>query len=336
MFELPETAIRVTKELLLSKNSEETYMSTYLGLPVKQGLQISPLRKDRRPTVSFYRNKRGDLIYHDFGNGFHGNFISVVMEIYKCNYSKALNIIGKDFGLTAAGDAPTRKIIISDVVYEEKPDTTISIENQTFLPAELEWWKSFNITLEILKKFRVYSCKNVFLNGFYFSSSSPTNPTYGYYFGKKGINEIWKIYFPRKHNYRFLSNVDKRLLQGTKQLPDSGNVLVITKSMKDVMCFYSYGISAIAPGSENSFISDSQLQKLKQRFKYIIVFYDNDLPGIAGMKRIKKEFPELIYYFLPRRYKVKDFTDFRKKYGHEKTKDLLFTELKHLNEVVDN
>ena len=96
------------------------------------------------------------------------------------------------------------------------------------------------------------------------------------------------------------------------------------------MCLYNYNIPSIAPGSETSFISDSQLSRLKQRFKKIIVFYDNDIPGINGMRKIKKLHPELIYYFLPRKYNVKDFTDFRKKYGDTKTKNLIDNELNKL------
>lgn len=337
MFELPDITDRITKEFLLSKHSEETYMSTYLGLPIKKGLQISPLRKDRRPTVSFYRNKNGDLIYHDFGNGFHGNFITVVMEIYQCDYSKALRIIGKDFGFISSTKTEKKKIIISDIVYEEKTETTLSIEYQPFSKSELDWWNTYGITENILKKFKVYSCKNVFLNNFYFTSSSTTNPIYGYYFGKRNYNEIWKIYFPKKYNYRFLSNCNKQLIQGSKQLPNYGDLLVITKSLKDVMCLYNYNIPSIAPGSETSFISDNQLSRLKQRFEKIIVFYDNDIPGISGMRKIKKSHPELIYYFLPRKYNVKDFTDFRKKYGDTKTKNLIDNELNKLqNEVVKN
>ena len=97
-FEIPRTELKITKEFLLSKNSEETYMSTYLGIPVKKGLLISPLRDDHKPTASFYRSKKsGDLIFHDFGTGFHGNFIGVVMELNHCSYWKALQIIAEDF-----------------------------------------------------------------------------------------------------------------------------------------------------------------------------------------------------------------------------------------------
>ena len=46
---------KITKEFLLSKNNEETYMTYYLGIPVKKGLFKSPLRSDSHVTCSFFR-----------------------------------------------------------------------------------------------------------------------------------------------------------------------------------------------------------------------------------------------------------------------------------------
>ena len=55
-------------------------------------------------------------------------------------------------------------------------------------------------------------------------------------------------------------------------LPKSGgDYVVITKSLKDVMLLYEFNIPAIAPNSETLFISDKQLEKLKSKFKNIIV-----------------------------------------------------------------
>lgn len=58
--------IRVTKEMILSKVSEEQLMEHYLGIPVRKGLFKSPLRQDNNPTCAFYRNASGDLIFKDF------------------------------------------------------------------------------------------------------------------------------------------------------------------------------------------------------------------------------------------------------------------------------
>ena len=323
-FIIPSSEPKITKEYLLSKNSEETYMSTYLGIPVKQGLQISPLRTDHKPTASFHRNKNGQLMFHDFGTGFHEDFIGVVMEIYKCTYNQALQIIAEDFNLIPKNnDRVSPKLKISNVILEEKPSTQIQITDKPFSKSELSWWKSFGISQQTLKKFKVHSCDSVFLNGNYFGSSTSKSSMFGYYCGTKNGEELWRIYMPQRKTYRFLSNTGKNFIQGSKQLPDTGDLLVITKSMKDVMALYEFGIPAIAPCSEVLFISKQQLKKLKERFKHIIVMYDNDLPGIEGMRKIKKQYPELKFFWIPRKYKAKDTSDFIKKYGVYKTKEYI-------------
>lgn len=316
---------KINKDFLLSYNNEETYMSFYLGIPIKKGLFCSPLRKDNTPTCSFYRNKQGELIFKDFNGSFYGNFISVVMYKYSLSYWEALRTIANDFNLIKTpGYKKHQGTVRENIKRFEAPETAlIRVEIQDFKPKELDWWASYGINEKILKKFNVYSCKNIFLNGNYFMVSTDGCPAYGYYGGKEDNVELWRIYFPKKKQYRFLTNWKAKQIQGFKQLPKSGKLLVITKSMKDVMCLYSLGIKAIAPNSENLFITDKVLEDLKKRFTYIVVFYDNDLPGISNMCKIKKEHPDLTFLWIPRKYKAKDISDFRKEYGEKKTKQFI-------------
>lgn len=93
--------------------------------------------------------------------------------------------------------------------------------------------------------------------------------------------------------------------------------------MKDVMCLYEYGITAIAPCSENIFVTDSQYQRLKAKFKYIFLLYDSDLPGIRASVKIHKQYSELNILFIPKSSGCKDFSDYRKTYGHKKTLELV-------------
>ena len=329
-FEIPRTEPKITKEFLLSKNSEETYMSTYLGIPVKRGLLVSPLRNDHRPTASFYRSKKsGDLIFHDFGTGFHGNFIGVVMEINHCTYWRALQIIAEDFHFVdKVTERPQVKVRITETKIDEKPDTLIQIEDRPFTEKELQWWKDFGITERTLKRYKVHSCNSVFLNGNYFCSPSSRSFAFGYYGGMKNGMQLWRIYFPQKKQFRFLSNWDKHIIQGSKQLPDTGEFLCITKSLKDVMLLHELGIPAIAPCSELLFLSDAQLERIKTRFKKIVCLYDNDLPGVTNLRKIRRAHPELDYFIIPRRYKAKDASDLCKLYGFEKTKECA-EKLKH-------
>ena len=155
---------RITKEYLLSKHSEEVYMSYYLEIPVKKGLFRSPLRKDKSPTCSFYRNKRGELIFKDFNGSFYGNFIAVVMYKYGLNYYSAINQIAIDFGFIKGKTAKVKKIPEVEK-FVDNGTSDIKVEIKEYSKKELDWWNSFGITPNILNKFKVFSCKNIFLKG---------------------------------------------------------------------------------------------------------------------------------------------------------------------------
>lgn len=315
MFNLEPAEQRITKELLLNRNSEETYMEHYLGIPVKKGLFKSPLRKDSKPTASFFRNKKGDLIFHDFRGDFHGNFISVVMELFECSYYKAMKIIANDFKIANYKNYEVHesKIEYSGVDFKETQSTAIiQIEKKEFSQKELDWWDSFGISKTTLNKYKVVSCSSVFLNGQYFTSSSEKSPIFGYYGGKKDGIELWRIYMPTKRTFRFLSNWSSTIIQGSKQLIESGNHCILSKSLKDTMLLNEFGFISCAPNAESVTITKSQFDKLSQKYnENIIIFFDNDLAGVQGSHRYKKQF-NCRCIFIKRKY-AKDISDLYKK-----------------------
>lgn len=325
---------KITKDLILSKYSEEQIMEFYLHIPIKKGLVRSPLRVDKEPTCSFYRNKSGELIFKDFATGQHLNIFGVVQTLFRCSYVEALKIIANDFHIVKSESIPQNigKINKNPTKINDKEMSKIQITAQPFSDLELKWWKKYGITLDILNKFRVYSCKYLFLNNHILAESKQHCPIYGYYGGKYQSNELWRCYFPKRTSFRFITNWPSKKIQGYEQLPKTGKLLVITKSMKDVMCLYSMGITAIAPNSETQFVQESVLADLKKRFKYIIVLFDNDYTGISFMNKIKHSNPTLVYTWIPRKFYAKDISDFYKKYGRKKTLNLIKTFILWLKE----
>lgn len=98
------------------------------------------------------------------------------------------------------------------------------------------------------------------------------------------------------------------------------------------MCFYEFNINAVSPSSESTFCSEKQIKEFKNRFKHIIVMYDQDKAGKHNMYKIRLKYPELDYFVIPSYLKAKDFSDLRKIYGEEKTKKLLNKCLKYFKE----
>ena len=329
---------KITKELILSRFSEEQLMEYYLHLPVKKGLFRSPLRRDKQPTCSFYRNKSGTLIFKDFATGQHLNIFDVVQSIFRCGYFESLRIIANDFGIVRDNTLHKNpgKINLNPIKIKDKEISKIQIEVQEFTDSELKWWGKYGISKDILKHFDVYSCKHVFLNDQLFAKSQQHCPIFGYYGKKYQGLELWRCYFPKRTSFRFITNWPSKKIQGYDQLPKKGKLLVITKSMKDSMCLYSCGITACAPNSENLFISDKVLEDLKSRFKNIVVLYDNDRPGLYNMAKIRREHPELTYVFIPKRYGSKDISDFYKDHGRKETLNLIKTFILWLKEHRQN
>lgn len=329
---------KITKELILSRFSEEQLMEYYLHTPVKKGLFRSPLRRDKQPTCSFYRNKSGTLIFKDFATGQHLNVFDVVQSIFRCDYFEALRIIANDFGIVRdnALHKNPGKINLNPIKIKDKEISKIQIEIQEFTDKELKWWGRYGITRDILRRFDVYSCKHVFLNDQLFAESQQHCPIFGYYGKKYQGLELWRCYFPKRTSFRFITNWPSKKIQGYDQLPKKGKLLVITKSMKDSMCLYSCGITACAPNSENLFISDKVLEDLKSRFENIVVFYDNDRPGLYNMAKIRREHPELTYIFIPKKYGSKDISDFYKDHGRKETLNLIKTFILWLKEHRQN
>lgn len=329
---------KITKELILSRFSEEQLMEYYLHIPVKKGLFRSPLRRDKQPTCSFYRNKSGTLIFKDFATGQHLNVFDVVQSIFRCDYFESLRIIANDFGIVRDNTLHKNpgKINLNPIKIKDKEISKIQIEVQEFTDSELKWWGKYGISKDILKRFDVYSCKHVFLNDQLFAESQQHCPIFGYYGKKYQGLELWRCYFPKRTSFRFITNWPSKKIQGYDQLPKKGKLLVITKSMKDSMCLYSCGITACAPNSENLFIPDKVLEDLKNRFENIVVLYDNDRPGLYNMAKIRKEHPELTYVFIPKRYGSKDISDFYKDHGRKETLNLIKTFILWLKEHRQN
>ena len=312
---------KITKDFILSKVNQESIMQYYTGSDVtSKKLVTSCLRNDNHVTVGFYKSKSGILYMHDFATNEHIDCWNLVKRLYNCNYYEALKIIAQDFNLISSNVVKSKSPKIVESL-KETESAKIQVQIKKYTEKELEWWNKFGISKKLLKKYHVFSLQHVFLNGELKFTSSEQCPIYGYYFGKdKNGIEKWKCYFPLKTEYRFLNNLSKKVLQGYHQLPKTGDLLVITKSMKDVVALYGFGIAAVSPNSETLFIEDKKLEEFKQRFKHILVLYDNDRPGKHNMWLIRKQHPELNYFYLPF-YLSKDFTDSIKLVGVDNMKE---------------
>jgi len=98
-------------------------------------------------------------------------------------------------------------------------------------------------------------------------------------------------------------------VEGYSQLPSGGNTLILTKSLKDIICFHNIGISAISLQGENNTFKPELYKELKERFKRIIVFYDNDETGKQAALKITNQYNDIKSISIPEEYGTKDYSD---------------------------
>lgn len=304
----------VTLDNILSKVTEYDIYSAYIGNFKVGMIYNSPFRKDKNPSFGCYYSRTSkQLMFKDHGTGECGNVIKFVSLITGLvNYNDILNDIVKKLKITNSTQ------LVSSKQYIPPTETVIGIVRQDFTPTDINYWAQFNISTDTLKKFNVSSIRYYLCNGIVKGIYKDNNPMYAY-----KVYNNFKIYRPLADKYtKWRNNLTENDIQGFKQLPKSGDILIITKSMKDVMCLYEMGIPAISPSSESTFIPEKALNQLKKRFKRIIILFDRDVAGVKYLRKMSLK-TGLEGLLVHKKFKAKDISDAIKLNGFNKIKNWL-------------
>lgn len=323
----------ITKEEILSKISEIDIIEFYLNIKLKYNTCIkSPFRESNSENFSFKIYPDYSVLAKDWVSGVNYDCFNIVQKLYNCNFTESLRIIASDFNIKYDNNynKSEKSIFVNNTKDElntkfliDKQKTIITIQNQAFTISDISYWEQYSISLSTLVKFDVFSCKYVWLNGNLIKSYSNNNPTYAYRFTKyKQFS--YKIYSPMNNNkkYKWLFNGTKEDIEGFDQLPLFGELLIITKSLKDVMVLHELGFYSISLQGEGNKLENDVYENISKRFSKIIVLYDNDSAGINGSNLLSKKY-ELQQIFIPKESDCKDISDYMLLFGKEKSKELI-------------
>lgn len=320
-----KSPVNLTLDYILSKVTEYDIYTHYIGQFKVGAIYNSPFRKDKNPSFGIYYSKRTkQLLFKDHGTGECGNVVKFVSLITGLtNYNDILKDIVNKLNIT------TETKLDSSKQYIPSSETIIGVVRQNFTTTDINYWSQFHISKETLKKFNVNSIKYYLCNGIVKGIYKPENPMYAY-----KVYNNFKIYRPLADKYtKWRNNLTEYDIQGYAQLPKKGNLLFITKSLKDVMCLHEMGYYAISPSSESTFIPSEILKDLKKRFKKIILIYDRDKAGFINARKIIKKY-ELDFLFINKRFYSKDISDAIKNNSFEEIKNWLEKELSKQNYVI--
>lgn len=295
---------------------------------------ISDLRNDDIKPSCCIAQIRGDLMYTDFGTNQTFRCIDFVMKKFGLTYSEALVQINNDFGLGLGYNIIPKKSeklnktgkLNPIIKVEEKLPTIIKKKSREFTKQDLIYWNQFYWTEQMLVDSGTQSISHFWINDQMFTiNENELAFSYEYYWHNGRMQR--KLYFPTREKFKWISNVDNTIVQLVDVAPKQGDILFITSSKKDAGIFWRMQIDnlfpnivihGVAPNNEGSFVPDKWFNKMKDRWKTIIIWYNNDWkkkdnPGVINAKKYAEKY-QIPYYYNPDG-NPKDPSDFVKEFG---------------------
>jgi hypothetical protein len=330
MFDPKDAYCRVTLDEILKKVSERQLWMYYCrNFDGTDKPFLSELYNDKNPDCRIFKNSYDNkLLYKDFGDGGKVyDIVQYVMVKYGCTFRECIDIIANDFNIRKSRIIVNRAIKVSSVdeLLVMAPKTKIDIVSQPFTIADYNYWNQYHIPLELLDEYNVFSAKYIHLykgDRVITFAYAKSNPIYAYRFVDEETREYnYKVYRPLEPDkrYKWMFSGKAVDIEGYDQLRLSGDLLILTKSLKDCMVYRLLGYDAISLQGETNKLSNDIVNKIRRRFDRILVNYDNDEEGVRGSIRLREEHG-FKYFFVD---ETKDVSDYVKKYGLENTKRMI-------------
>lgn len=305
------------EEMILQHLDEYTLFCHYLEFEPEIRLNyISPLREgDETPSFGIFpcRKTNREYFWKDSGGlGDSGDIFKLVKLMY--GYKSRLEVLSRvlsDFNL-GPGVEKREKVISKSPTL--RSDADIRIISRQFKNEDLDWWKQWNVSREILEQYRTSALQC------YWLTPDQRIPAYAppISFVYRVFNR-YQLYFPLKpKGKKFRNDLKEEHVMGYEQLTYKTDTLIITKSYKDVMCLRSFGYDALSPRSENTPMPANFFEWADSKYKRKLVLFDND------MKHRGEWYPyDKIY--VPAETGSKDISDFTRDYSPQAAAELLKT-----------
>ena len=304
----------------LSDVPSEWIFEHYLNLSEKligQDVKMfSVFKTEKTPSMFVYfKVENNQYRFKDFSSGKQGDKVTLIMELFNLTYQQAINKICSDYERYLKDNSYHS---VKEYTVEEKFKVT-DYEMRHWTNLDAAYWTKFKISSKLLDYYnvaplsyftmgKINTGENIVFKG---------NHIYGYF---KDDGTLYKIYMPKNTDKKFIKV--QNYIQGSEQLTLDKQFLVITSSLKDLMCFTKLGYKnaeSIAPDSENSMIPETTIKKLKKKYENICVLFDNDEAGKEAAEKYKERYG-FNYVILNL---SKDLSDSVKDHGIQKVKEEL-------------
>lgn len=250
-----------------------------IGVP-----RSSPFRQDKNPSFVIQQSEKGNLYWADYGYSEQLYFdgIGLAMEIYEVSRTEAINAL-------------YNQIVLKNnynVDLSRKPKKVIKVpyefEQGNLRDWELYYWYKHLVSSKVLEALNIHSLRGLYRDNYLITASRKGDPSFIYLWEED--DEAFKSYNPLDPKGRkFRGQKNGRWVQGWEALPQKGEHLFITSSMKDVAVLRAFGLLACAPQSEtNRKIILDKAKEINERFENVFILYDNDVAGRDSARLLSK------------------------------------------------
>lgn len=262
---------------------ELTNVDLDIGRPIS-----SPLRDDDdTPSFSLFiptkiKDPRPEEVWwRDFARG-SGSVFQFVKEFAAYNYNLDLETrkdIVKfldrelELGIFNSSFKPRKRRIVD---YEKaKESKEILFKSREFTRMDLFWWIGYGIDKELLVSHDVRSVINLLDENY---TVKHTFGSYDLAFAYV-IQDKVKLYCPSSVAFKWRNTCPSDYVIGAQQC-ERRDILIITKSMKDVLVFKSLmNCDAISPQAEGVTLPSEAIKAIKDRYTYVFIVMDYDEAG---------------------------------------------------------
>jgi len=284
----------ISKESILELvTQEEIFGIIFKPMPEEFDFVVSPIRKDKTAGCWFeYHGEK--LRFKDFANP--GVYKGIKLSNMDCfdmvqvyfnlpNFYLTLEFIhdalikGKEFSKPVVAK--------KQVSIEEKPKVKLLIESRSFNALDGQYWSQYEIEKKHLIEDKVFPMKR-----FYALNTKKGNIVADCFDIAYSYNDFAesrkKFYFPKREGARrFITNCTRNDVGGVKSLLTYGKELIITKAYKDYRVLKNNGKNVVWFQNEGMIPKDEIMQSLISNFQSVIVWYDNDQPGITASEKVR-------------------------------------------------
>lgn len=280
----------VSLDDILSRVTEADILSFYLGINEVPCIINSPLRQDKRPSFGFYSPDGKKIYYTDLSTKDRGGLYDLLGKLWGKDYKGVLDKIDKDINNISRGSSIKKHQFNIQTIKSHSSSSDLQCKVREWKDYDIEYWKSYGISLEWLKYAEVYPISHkIIIKGDNKFVLGADKYAYAYVEHKEGKVTL-KIYQPfNKAGFKWTNKHDNSVISLWTKVPQEGEMICICASLKDALCLWSNtGIPCIAVQGEGYNISNTAINELKKRFARIYILFDNDEAGLADGLKLSK------------------------------------------------